>query len=1115
MKLKNILFSLAAIAMFASCVKEVEGELITYPRNEGEEYLEVSAESFEFLGRGGVQTFTVESSYDGKMEADEWITLTSSAFPGDQRTYNVTVTIDANKSGEERAGLIMITTKTLKHVITITQPNYYRPESPEVIKTPEEFKYWLETCAPYCEEGEVMTLGSDINMNGVAIVPADYFRGVLDGKGYSITNLRSSSPLIKENYGIIRNLTIESNCVFTPSDSYVHFGPFAGDNYGKLVGCVNKAPVQVRYSNTERIYVGGLVGYSQAGSSISESANYGEISNIGTTPAANIYHGAIAGYAYGDFADVENYGQININLVSAPNTIQVFAAGIATRLETGTIKRCINHKEATITIKGSGKTGNMYVGGIAGWHEGPSAMQYCENYADITVTLNNGNNYAGGLLGWQAKVTSAPFTLFEGSVVNCNMTGVKAASGQYGNNPTQSVGLVLGRFSGQANNQVCNMGSQAEPIKVSGSVYCTATKTKVIATPKEWGALVDGDGSATNLNSAGSTWQVFNCVYEVVGDGLTGDPEELIVKTDPVTLYVPAEGGQASFIVKANYNATVSTECEWLSLSETSVPGDSEEHLITVTASANENPKEREGKVLVQLPQGTLENVTISQFAAIDIPESLEVSKESLVMEPDGQSSETFTVTANYDAEITTDATWLTVSPASVTGDLDPHTVTVTASTNEGDPRTATITVALPKGLNKQISVSQGHYEKPAYLSEIKTKADFLEFLSKAGDPLIYTASIETKITADIDLTGETIVPPANYLGTLDGQNHSIKNWVSATPLFVQLDGTVKNIVIDASCSFSPDLSKSNNRWGIIAGNLGSGDAIEAVVSGCVNNAKVEMTYVPTAQSFIGGFVGRSSKAALITSCRNNGEILVKPQAAVAFDVRMAGVIGGCNGSVTNCVNNAPVTYAPSDQTKTFMVGGAVAYFSAGTMSGCVNTKNGTVKFLPAAFSATAQSYIGGMLAYMDKPNNITDGKNFGDVITSASHDKVAVGGLIGFIKSGDANNPNQALANCVVNCNIQAAYPNQNATASTNPLNSAGLIIGRTNGSDGVTAQIGTAENPIKVAGSVGVYGGSAVTCDASNLASLVVGAACPNSLGGTSSKLTITVAYQEVTKE
>lgn len=1113
MKLKSILFSLAALASLASCVKETE--IVTYPRNEGEEYLNVDTESIEFLGRGGNQTFTVEASYDGFMEAEEWITLTACEFPGDKRVYNVTVTAEPNKTGEDRYGLIRISTPNLEKFITISQPNYFRPESPEVIKTAEELKYWLETCAPYCEEGEVMTLANDIDMKDVTIVPAEYFNGVLDGQGCSIRNLKSTSPLICTNNGVIRNLTIESSCSFYPDPKYLHFGPFASDNYGTITECVNKANVDITYANAERIYVGGIAGYSMEGSTISACTNYGTVSNVGNTPAANIYHGGIVGYAYGDFTDVHNYGPVHIKLVSASSSYQVFAAGITPRLETGTIKRCVNHKEAVITIEGSGKTGNQYVGGMVGYHEGTSAMQYCENYADITITLNNGNNYTGGLLGWQAKVTSAPFTLLEGSIVNCNMTGVKAAAGQYGNNPTQSVGLVLGRFAGQANNQVCNVGSTAEPIKVSGSIYCTATKTKVIANAKEWGALVDGDGSATNLNSAGSTWQVFNCVYEVVGDGIEGDPENLVVKTENVKLYVPADGGEASFIVKANYDAKISTECDWIELSDTTVAGDDTEHLVTVTAAANVSPKDREGIVMVQLPQGTLETVIISQFGVTDIPESLDLSVESLEMDPVGRETASFTVTANYDATITTDAAWLSLSAATVTGDLDPHSVTVTAQANEGEPRTATITVTLPKGLSKTIAVSQGHYEKPAFLTEIKNKADFLDFVSKAGDPLIYTKDITTKLSADIDLTGETLPQIANYIGTFDGQNHKITNWTSAAPLFNVVDGTVKNLVIDASCKITADPTLSNNRWGVIVGNLGSTDTMEAMLQGCVNNARVDMTMIPAAQSFIGGVVGRSSKAATVTGCTNNGEISIKPAGSVAFDVRLAGVIAGSNGSVLNCTNNAPVTYAPADQTKTFMVGGTVAYFSAMSMAGCVNTKNGKVSFTPDAYTGTAQSYVGGMLAYMDKPNTISNGKNFGDIKVTANHDKVAMGGLIGFIKAGDANNPNQVLDNCVVNCDIIGTFVSQGTTPSTNPLNSAGLVIGRTNGTDGVTAQVGNATAPIKAAGTISVNGGTSMTANAENIGHLALGAATVSTITGTSVKLTVDVVYEAVTKE
>lgn len=1122
MKLNRIFITLAAVLSLSavSCVKE-RAEIETYPRNEGEEYLTVSVDALEFLGRGATMSFSVEASYDGKIEAEDWISLTAKAFPGDKRSYIFQAVVDANKTGAVREGKIVISTSSVVKEISVTQPAYNRPEIPSVIKTADEFATFLKDQAPYVEENEVIKLGATIDMKGVALVPAEYFKGILDGEGNSIINLKATTPLISANYGVLRNITIGEGSAFSVTPSITRFGSFVGENNGLIDNCENRAPLTLSEANPERIYIGGIAGYNIEGANINACRNYGAIKVDGITTTINFYLGGMSGYSFGNFTACDNYGPINVSVVNIA-TAQIFFGGITPRLETGVIKGCVNHKEAKVTVKGSGKSGNIYGGGLVGYHEGVSDMRESANYADIEVTLNNGNNYIGGLLGWQAKVTSAPFAILEDCIVNCNMTGVKQAAGQYGVNPTQSAGLVLGRFSGQANNQVCNVGGTGDkPIKVSGSVYCTATKTKVVATAKTFGDLVDGDGSATNLNSAASTWQVFNCVYEVMGDGQTGPAEDLQVKTDPLTLYVPCDGGDASFMVNANYDATLSTDCEWITIPEdaVTVKGDGEDHIVTVKVAANETTKAREGSVLVSLPLGTNRTVVISQAATVNVPESVELSVANITADPAGKESASFTVTANYDAVVATDAAWIKLSTAAVAGDQDPHEITLTFAENLGDARSADVTVTLPKGLSKKVTVSQAHYDKPSYLTEIATKADFLDFISKAGDASIYTAEIATKLTADIDLAGETLSPAGCYLGTFDGQGHKLKNWTAEGPLFAQIKGCVKNLVIDASCKANfkyenTTLNGSNHCIGVICGDLLAGS-----IEGCTNSAPVTMVTYGDAATFVGGISGRSQASALVKGCVNNGAISIRPDAAVSVSYRIAGIVGGSNGNIEGCTNNAPVEFAPVEITGgNQFLGGIAAYLAKNadqTLAGCTNTKNAKISFVPVAVSNIAQSYVGGVLGYLDgqltELTNFSGDKNFGDVYCSANNELVAVGGLLGWSKAG--GNPNTWLWNSAVNCNVSAAFKSSDASA-VNPCQSAGLIIGRValkSGAANVTAVIGTPEAPVKVAGTVTCIGGATVTASAANLNDVIKG----SGFADTNNKATFNAVYEAVTKE
>ena len=93
----------------------------------------------------------------------------------------------------------------------------------------------------------------------------------------------------------------------------------------------------------------------------------------------------------------------------------------------------------------------------------------------------------------------------------------------------------------------------------------------------------------------------------------------------------------------------------------------------------------------------------------------LEVNKTSLSLGATSGSA-TFTVLANYDWNVSDNASWLSVSPASGVASLSAMTVTVTAENNTDytASRSAVITVTAG-GLTKTINVTQAAAVKPQY----------------------------------------------------------------------------------------------------------------------------------------------------------------------------------------------------------------------------------------------------------------------------------------------------------------------------------------------------------------------------------------------------------------
>ena len=126
----------------------------------------------------------------------------------------------------------------------------------------------------------------------------------------------------------------------------------------------------------------------------------------------------------------------------------------------------------------------------------------------------------------------------------------------------------------------------------------------------------------------------------------------------------------------------------------------------------------------------------------------------------------------------------------------------------KGAVMTATKDIVIPR--------NDGFFAADTKLTEsflIKDAATLQAFLNDAKN---YAHGQHATIIKDIDLSGVVITPAESFLGTLDGRNHSIKNWTSeGTPLFAALSyiaadkvgATVKNLKFDSSCKLTPAFS--------------------------------------------------------------------------------------------------------------------------------------------------------------------------------------------------------------------------------------------------------------------------------------------------------------------
>lgn len=209
----------------------------------------------------------------------------------------------------------------------------------------------------------------------------------------------------------------------------------------------------------------------------------------------------------------------------------------------------------------------------------------------------------------------------------------------------------------------------------------------------------------------------------------------------------------------------------------------------------------------------------------------------------------------------------------------------------------------------------------PIY-SEIATADQLIEIvalfneLNKTNNSI--TRGKTVVLTADIDMSGKTWTPLERFIGTFDGQGHTISNLsytatgsISNTGMFVtdiannNANGRVKNIVFD-NCTFTVNAENNNAYAGFVAakadrGNLTGitvknskllGNAMVAggiaaeicwgIGDGHVIDCKVENTYIE-ATNKAAGLVGRATSSD-DTVVRNGAVTDVTFKAASVYD---------------------------------------------------------------------------------------------------------------------------------------------------------------------------------------------------------------------------------------
>ena len=264
----------------------------------------------------------------------------------------------------------------------------------------------------------------------------------------------------------------------------------------------------------------------------------------------------------------------------------------------------------------------------------------------------------------------------------------------------------------------------------------------------------------------------------------------------------------------------------------------------------------------------------------------------------------------------------------------------------------------------------------------IKTVNEFANFKNNVNKGTTYEGTT-VFLDSDIDFTGKIFEPIGKdwynyFLGVFDGQGHVISNLkMSTSSQYVGLFGysgglTIKNVILDSSCSITSSYSSDSAHVGGIIGycytsngpctfennvNIGSvtfsgniryslwlggiagdldSDDYDSTVKNCANYGDV--TYAGTSYySYIGGIVGESygysSDRVYIYNCINYGTISYK--GTTSNNLNLGGIVGRTlYTTIENCVSGGKISSKKSSN-----IGSIVGYvYSSTSINNCYYT---------------------------------------------------------------------------------------------------------------------------------------------------------------------------------
>ena len=429
-------------------------------------------------------------------------------------------------------------------------------ENPYLIETEDDLRQlsadvWNGTDFQRCH----FRLADDIVMTGTVEkaggftdtsyhLPMAVFNGVFDGNNKTISRFRVTVSNYKGEeaasglfgcigkYGVVKNLTIETDGLYGTSDNRVNFiGIVSACNYGTIIDCHTKGN-GIAYSAANIIKVcGGMA-----------AVNHGRI--LSCTNAAGIsgrsgHMGGLVGTNYGLIKGCVNHGA----LLNTGSGEVGGIAGYSTSEEKKdhpsciVIEDCVNYG----AIRVEDDFGTAQAGGIIGRNVGRVA--HCINFGDVTSNSADNTGSIGGIVGMNTSYLNVDRQI-DGCINIGNLSYNKTGDG---NNRKAYAGGICGNTDETVFSHCYNIG------RVNASAS-TIVRSPLVAAPESGynnvtcSFYLQGccdavctDGTEVSKEKLSALWAQFNSTLEfpVLMDGFDINTISKYIPSTYIVCYRP------------------------------------------------------------------------------------------------------------------------------------------------------------------------------------------------------------------------------------------------------------------------------------------------------------------------------------------------------------------------------------------------------------------------------------------------------------------------------------------------------------------------------------------------------------------------------------------------